>query len=187
MVKPDIDSKVLKELNSIKPEKGVYMFVLNPKIYQYVNSTIIYNLTMKWNWNGIYITLNIPYKQLSPYLTKKNIDLSRLYFIDGISKASSKVIKTDNCTFLEGPQSLTELSIAITAACNTKKFDFLYFDALSTITMYNDVRTSEKFSHYIVNKFRNLDINAIIVSVNEENSLKIINVISQFCNKIVHL
>ena len=185
MVKSDINSKVLKELAPIKREKGVYMFVSAPENYKPVSRAILYNL-LKWKWKGIYITLNTPYKQLLVDLKSHGIDISRLYFIDGISKTGGKIINSDNCTFLEGPQSLTELSIAITTACNTKSFDFLFFDSLSTITMYNDLKTSEKFSQYIINKLRNLDINAIIISLNEKGSLEVINVVSQFCNKCVH-
>ena len=186
MVKSDINSKVLKELNPIKREKGIYMFVSTPESYKSVSRTILYNILTKWKWKGIYITLNTPYKQLLVDLKSHRIDISRLYFIDGISKTGGKIINSDNCTFLEGPQSLTELSIAITTACNTKSFDFLFFDSLSTITMYNDLKTSEKFSQYIINKLRNLDINAIIISLNEKGSLEVISVVSQFCNKCVH-
>ena len=44
--------------------------------------------------------------------------------------------------------------IAITTAMNTGKFDFVFFDSLSTLLIYTDLKSAERFTQFMVSKIR---------------------------------
>jgi archaellum biogenesis ATPase FlaH len=121
---------------------------------------------------------------LVPRLKKSKIDISRLYFIDAATKSGDfdSDNQSDNCTIIQGPGALTEISLAVTTAANTGKFQFLLFDSLSTLTVYNGLKTVEKFSTFLLSKIRNLNFSGIVLVLNEDVSNQLIPIVSQFCD-----
>lgn len=189
MSEAEIKSRVLKALEKTE-SRGVYLFVLKPEEYHTANGIIIGNFTEKLNKKGIYVTLNKPYYGISEDFKKRGIDPSGIWFIDGTSKTSEggkTAAGKGNCTHIRSPESLTELSLAITNASNTGKFHFLFFDSITTLLVYNNVATTEKFMHYIINKLRSLGMGLVLISLNDENSQKLLPVLSQFCDDCVYV
>tara|TARA_Y100000294_G_scaffold176795_1_gene200239 strand:- start:905 stop:1492 length:588 start_codon:yes stop_codon:yes gene_type:complete len=187
MDESQIRKKIEAKLKLIAENK-IYVFVSSPEYYHLVNNIILKYLTKKLKLNGIYVTLNIPYSQLQNSLKKHGTDISKLYFIDGISKKTSgKIPKADNCAFTSNPESLTELSLSITEKSNTGKFKFLFLDSISTLLIYHNSKTIEKFSHYMINKLRNANLSGVIMSLDEENSKKLIPLLSQFCDDCIYI
>ncbi|MBI4150814.1 hypothetical protein HY492_01685 [Candidatus Woesearchaeota archaeon] len=177
----ELKLKVASAMRQIKNRKGIYLFISPAADYNTININIIKTMVTKWRTHGIYVTLNKPYPELLKNLKAEKIKPETMYFIDGVSKGAQKIVAT-NCTYLESANSLTELSLAITAAANTGKFKFLFFDSLSTLLIYNDIKTTEKFSYYLLSKLKNYDLCGVIISLDEENSNKLLPVISQFCD-----
>jgi hypothetical protein len=84
-----------------------------------------------------------------------------------------------------GPKSLTELSLAVNVLTNSGKYDFLVFDSLTSLLIYNNPNIVEKFCLYLANKTRNLNIRAIFLAINEEKSEKLGAVLSQSIDKCI--
>jgi len=139
--------------------------------------------TQKQKVTGLYITLNKGYKTIIDTLKGQGVDTSRLYFIDGISQKEGNETK-GNCTFIPSPEWLTDLSLAITTAINTGKFNFLFLDSLNTILAYNNPKKTEKFIHYIISNIRKKNVGGIIFSVEDVSTKKLIPFLSQFCDYI---
>lgn len=184
MKETEIRKYLSKELKRFK-DKSIHIVLTKPEDYQLTNMIILEILIKKLRLTGIYVTLNKPHLTISASLKDRNIDTSKLYFIDATGKQTGKRAKAANCSFIRSPESLTELSLAMTALANTGKFDFLFFDSLSTLLMYNDLETTGRFVHYMVSKIRNLNLRGIMISVVEEKSNKLIPVVSQFCDDII--
>ena len=180
----EIKNILLKEL---KDSKKTYLIVNKSENFQSGNIMILNHLIVKMKLCGIYVTLNRPYPSISTFLEKDNIDVSKLFFVDCTGNNLAKNIKTDKCNFLNNSQSLTELSLTITKLINLGKFDFLFLDSISTLLVYNNLETTEKFMHYLINKLRVLNIGGVMISLNEDKSNKLIPVISQFCDKIIKI
>jgi len=83
----ELGIKLSKELEKIK-NKCVYTFVLSPENYHAANGAIIDHFIKKQNKKGIYVTLNKPCNDMSVDLKSRNIDPSKLYFIDGTGKTN---------------------------------------------------------------------------------------------------
>src|SRR3989344_2438035 len=95
----------------------------------------------KENKNVIYITTNKPYKYLIATLKNNKINTNNLLFIDCISKHIGEDTKNKGkkCIFIEGPESLTTMSIAINEiikGLSGKKV--LLLDSLSVLLIYNN-------------------------------------------------
>jgi len=75
----------------------------------------------------------------------------------------------------------------MTAACKNEKVKFIFFDSLTTLLIYHDLNTAERFIHYFLNKITNLNILMIVVSIDEEKSRKLMPILSQLCEKIIKI
>lgn len=168
--------------------KEVHVILLDDEQYNKVNDSLLIVLLKDQKLKCIYVSLNKEYKTLSKKIQSLGIQDSNIYFIEGVSKIIGKPVKANNCMFISSPTSLTELSLAITTTINTGKFDFLFFDSLSTLLVYNDQKTTEKFSHYIINKIRDNDLGSIIISLkNDEETKKLIPILSLFCDGCIDI
>jgi len=170
----------------LKIEKGANMIVCKPVNYNQINKIIWKYLS--GHLSGIYVTLNKAHPSLIQELKNNKIDTSKLYFIDSVCKKIAKNKREySNCVDIEGVESLTELSLAISSASHTGKFKFLIFDSITTLLIYHDQETAEKFISYLINKLKSLDISVILISIDEDKSNKIVNFISQFADKTINL
>ncbi len=188
MNETELKKKIDEQIKKLVNEKGIHLFCSNSESYHKVNEIILKELTIKYKLKGIYITLNMSHSTLENHLINKGIDVSKLHFIDSMDRKDLKSSKADNCTFVPNPQALTELSLAITNLINTGKYDFLFLDSISTLLVYHSLKTTAQFTNYLMNKLRNFNLRAIIISLNDdEESKKLIPIISQFCDECVQL
>jgi KaiC/GvpD/RAD55 family RecA-like ATPase len=187
MNEADVSGKIAKQLAHMAEEKNVFLFVVSPENYGLVCTLIADYLTRELRLEGIYITLNTGYSKATDTMKKKGIDTAKLFFVDAVSKSTGKTIKSDNCSLVEGPQSLTELSMAIATTAASGKYSFLVMDSINVLLLYNDLKTTEKFSHYLISRMRSINMGAIILSVQDETVDKMISTVSQFCDGIVRL
>lgn len=180
-----VKKKVFAELAKIKKKKGVYAFISKSENCAIVNKTIINVLIKKLRLSGLYVTLNKSCMTLSQELKQEKIDLSRFLFIDATGE--EKPGRAGNCLFLQGGQSLTELSLAMTEASKSKTVQFIFFDSLSTVLVYNSREITERFIHYIVGKAKSMNLFMIIISVEEERSNKLLPLLSQICEGCIKI
>jgi archaellum biogenesis ATPase FlaH len=139
------------------------------------------------NVYGVYVTLSTPYATLYSDLKKGGVDVSRLFFIDCITKYSGSNPKPlNNCSFTDN-QTLAEMSISIADLMNNGSYNFVFFDSMTTLLLYNSVDSAEKFLHYLINKLRDLGVGMCIIAVDDEKSREAANVISQFCDEFVDM
>ena len=187
MKEQEIREKIVGLVKKLK-DKEIHIVVSDDKQYSKVNDILLTIMIKEQKLRCIYVSLNKEYSALQKRLCGLGIDDSKIFFIDGISKTTGKTVKANNCTFLSGPQSLTELSLAITAAINTGKFDFLFFDSISTLLIYNNVKTTEKFSHYMTSKIRDNNLGSIFISLKKDKETeKLIPILSQFCDGCIEI
>ena len=181
------EKSLQNKLASVAKKKGIYLIISPPNKYKSVNATVLKYYTVKKKKNGIYVSLNKGYESVIENLKEQGVEISRLYFIDGITRTIDKEKEAKNCTFISNPGQLTELSLAITTAANTKKFDFLFLDSVNTLLIYNDLKTTEKFTHYLTARIRSSNIGGIILSLDEESSNKLIPIIIPFCDDSIDM
>jgi archaellum biogenesis ATPase FlaH len=132
-----------------------------------------------------YVTLNKTHESLSALFTKHKVNTQSVAFVDAISKTFKKVpAQTENCIYVSSPAALTELSIAISEMLKLK-FDYLIFDSLTNLLIYQDTAPISKFVSGIVNKIREADSQGVFYALNTEKQNKVINECCMFVDRVV--
>lgn len=169
---------------------GITLIKTSSTDYQQANITILDSLVNIHSLSGIYVTVNKPYTTITNLLNEKNIDPSRIFFIDAISKdRDTEIDEQDNVMFVESPQNLTDISIVLTEAVETMPDTekFVFFDSMSILTIYNDNKTVTKFAHYLTGKMRKWNVAGVIISVEDEMNDELISHLTQFCDNVIEV
>lgn len=175
-----------KELKDLE-ENPIISFLVAEDKYNETNISILKILINEFKMPGVYITVNKPYKSVAGTLKNNGIDTSKIFFIDTVTKlAKGEEPRTENCLFMESPESLTDLSIALGEAVNSIPGDkFIFLDTLSTLLIYNEAGTVTKFAHFLTSRMRAWSVKGIIISLIKETKPELQAELAQFCDKIV--
>lgn len=186
MEKLKIEKKLRIFLTDVSKNGGIYIIISTPKTYNSTNLFILRYYITENKKRGIYITLNKRYDDLTKTLEENKISTSQLYFIDGVTKNIDKNKTAKNCMFISSPESLTDLSLSLATAMETGKFEFLFIDSVNTLLIYNALKTTEKFMHFIITKVRNANIKGIIFSIEDDMAKDLISTLTAFCDGALH-
>jgi len=134
-----------------------------------------------------YVSLNIPFNTLERNFQAKEIDVSKFYFIDAISQTAEIPRDRKNCEYISSPGALTELSLAISNVLETQKFDYIIFDSLSTLLVYETPIIVTKFVHSLMAKVRVVGCKAIFTILKQDSSSMLLKDINMFADKILNV
>ncbi len=169
---------------------GIILVIAESERYVETNNTILSFLTRDLDLPGIYVTVNKPFTTLTTELDRAGIDTDNIFFIDAISRETGMEDVDGNVSFLPSPEHLTDISIAMTEAYNGMKDRaplFLFFDSLSTLTIYHGFDTVSQFAHYLTGRLRKWEVKGIIMSIEDEADDELINQLSQFCDAVIRI
>ena len=179
--------KIQQALKHLR-EGEVIILIMPPENLVKGNIELIKLINKKYK-RGIYITINQPYASLINLLKRNKVKYDDIFFIDLITASvTSKPKKTKNCLFVDSATSLTELGISVEqllATIDGKKF--LIVDNLGAFLIYNDEEVFLEFSHFLISKLRLYNVTAILMTVDEEDSNKLVKNIGGFCDKIIKI
>lgn len=137
------------------------------------------------NKNVIFVTTNKPYDHLINVLKERGMKSNKIFFIDCISKHVGIKKEPENCIFVESPQNLTAITIAITSSIKHllgKKI--LLLDSLSALLIYNSAETIGEFSNFIINKLRSYGVDMVILALESDINKDIIKQIESFADEV---
>ena len=181
--------KLDKQLGKL-PSGFIVGVITKSKNYQDINMHLLDYLITHKGSSGSYVTINRPYLNVLDILKSRNIDASKLHFIDCITKKlGGKIPNVKNCKFVSSPSHLTELSIALHNyfTGSTEKDRFLHLDSLSTLCIHNNSKDVIKFIHYVTGKMRVFGLKGVIISLREETDSQLISELSVFCDKMIRV
>ncbi len=159
----------LAELSYDEPKASTFLYVLNSEKYFLQLMKILKGV---YTTNSvIYVTTNKPYGLLLNTLAKNQISPEKVFFIDCISKHVGEDSGKDatNCIFVDGPQNLLAISIAVSESVKHLAGEkVLFLDSLSILLMYNDAAAVGKFSNFIINKMRYVGVGTVILALESD-------------------
>ena len=177
--------KIEDELKKL-PEDFVVLTIVPSESYNEINSKILNFLTKKGK--GTYITVNKPYSTLIKNFKKsKGLKLDNLYFIDCITKELQGSCVGKNCSFIESPQDLTGVAVALDSIFKKESHEFIYIDSLDTLSVYNDMNKLIKFFHFLTGKIKLHNLSGVIIGIHEDTDKVLISKLTQFCDKTIDL
>ena len=146
---------------------------------------ILADTMKKLSGNICYVTSNKTYDALKEIFEKNKIDLSNVVFIDSISKTIKKVSdKSENVYYVSSPGALTELSLVINKFLG-HEFDYLIFDSLTNLSVYQSQKICIKFITDLINKIKKTKTKAVLYAIESKENDSTIAKVSTFVDKVV--
>ena len=173
--------------NKLSVLAGKKNFLVNVDIkkFQKIYPVIIRLMVRKKKDRGIYISFNKSLPEIKLILGKAKAEPERFFIIDAVSKSARGDERNNYC--LDGPESLTQLSIILTQLMKTKKYDCILFDNLSSFLIYQDLEIVKRFIHYLIGKLQYYEMRGVFLSLNDKRSKELLEVISPFFDKRIDL
>lgn len=151
------------------------------------NHIITDNLKKLAGKNICYVTLNKTSDALKEVFKKAKVKTDNIVFVDAISKTIKSVPdQGDGVYYVSSPGAMTELSLTIDKFLR-HEFDYLIFDSLTNLLVYESKAPVSKFVSSLVNKIKSGKTKAVFyaLSVKEQNAL--IEESGMFVDKVLDL
>ena len=114
-----------------------------------------------------YVCLSKPYSDVVNYLKDLHLDIGKFQFVDVLTSHYKKPSKVDNCIFIEDPNKLIAIRVAISKSITQKKCSVVIFDTISSLLMYEQSHDIVKFTHQLTIEQKNQDINKVFIVLKE--------------------
>jgi hypothetical protein len=140
------------------------------------------------NETGIILSTNRPYINLKSIFEKNNIDISKMFILDCLSKSQHADNPIENVTYIENLSALTDISLSIEEYINNLPGNkFIFFDSLTTMIIHNKTHVLARFIHNIFTKMRLKGIGGVIISLQDSSNRDIKAEIAQLCDKVIKI
>ncbi len=135
--------------------------------------------------NICYITTNKTYSALIEIFKKSGVNLNNIIFIDTISKSIKKdPEESDHVYYINSTAAMTELSIVLNKFL-AHKFDYLIFDSLSNLLIYQNKHLVIKFVSSIINKIKESNTKAVFYVMKIQEHESFIKECGMFVDKVI--
>ncbi len=135
--------------------------------------------------SAIYITSTIPSQSIKNVLTILEIDLNRIYFIDCISHIMmGSAVRSERVFFVESPTMLENIMLKVEFLMRSiegKKIVLL--DSINSLAIHNNTKILSEFLHIMVNNLRAKEAYTLILSVEEQSTEEINNMLGLICDE----
>ena len=183
--KNNAESEKQKRLTQKRAGKKLSLLIISSEEYLKSIAVILKYATRKYQ-KILYISLNELYGNLTRNLDNNGISLKKFYFIDAITRtAQTNIDETDNCTFVTSPNSLVELSLAITQKIDEMEPDLIIFDSLSTLFIYENDAIAVKFTHSLIGKMKAAGCDSILTALEGDAGRKAIKDLGMFVDEFL--
>lgn len=134
-----------------------------------------------------YITLNKTKDSLMELFKKHKIKTDNIVFIDAISKTIKNVPEQSaNVYYVSSPGALTEISL-IASKFIRHNFDYLIFDSLTNLLIYEKKAPVSKFVASLVNKIKESKTKAVFYALSVKEQETLIKESGMFVDKVIEL
>lgn len=170
-------------VNELKQNGSVLLLVPSIKY----NETV-YNVAKQLADKKVcYVSLNKTAEAVKSSFKDHGIDSKGMAFVDGISRSLNEgPMQSGSTYFVSSPGELTEMSIVIHELLS-KKFDYLIFDSLSNLFVYQKKEPVIKFVSLLVNRVRESGTKAIFYAVKIAEDDAAIQQTSMFVDKVIDI
>jgi hypothetical protein len=136
----------------------------------------------------IYISINQPAPYLNKQFQKSGIDISKIYYIDAITKYAVGKPPDDfnQCIFLNTPSDLTGMSVAISESIKNRIEGrvIICLDSVNAMLIHMPSKSISKFIHFMTSKMKVLNISGIYLAIEEGLDPVIISQLTLFSDSI---
>lgn len=177
-------SKGMKDLLHLD-EHSVALVTVSSKNYNPVKFDLLKKL-LKKEKHGIYVSVNRTITSLKEEMEKEKIKTEKLYFIDCVSEQTGNGKHGNkNVSFINTAQNLTDLGIELVNLMEKCHDCFVFFDAVTALTLYHNRDVVGRFFHILNEKIRTSEKRGFLINVDDDEEEELTELISQFCDLAV--
>lgn len=180
-----IKARIEKNLNGLEP--GYTVLCLLPEGKMKETMLALLEHLLKKNHNVLLVTLNNSFDKVEEVLKKSNQDTNSFYCIDYGDRVNQEPSIEKRHIQLGNPSSLLELSIAVFDIIKEDNIKAILLDCISTMLVYNTVRTVSAFTHKLFANTKNSKVGIVILAQRGILADEISPIISSFCDKEIKL
>ena len=169
-----------------KTERDKHLLVIIPN-KEYLKSIIILSKALSIQYKKVcYVSMNELHESLIKNLKEAGINTNNFFFVDAITRTSqSKIQKVPNAIFISSPNSLVELSLAISDVLNKQNPDVVLFDSISTLLIYERGATSTKFLHSLIGKIKSSRSAAVFTALEGDANADAVRDLGMFVDEVL--
>ncbi|MBI4448079.1 hypothetical protein HY643_03805 [Candidatus Woesearchaeota archaeon] len=170
------------------PKDFIVLAIVPSQHFEEANMHLLSILINDYGQKGSYLSINRPYTSMVSLMERNRIEHQNVSFIDCVSAGVSSVKKDlTNCVFINSPQDLTSISVALSELMKKPKQDFVFLDSLNLLFQYNNTRLVIRFIHSLISRIRLSGLKGVMLSLSEDTDKKIVAELSQLCDKVIDL
>ncbi len=171
---------------------NIAILIIQPESYVHISNEIPVELVKEWGMKGIIVSANKPFMTVKEHLQKLNV-LSSLKYLDCASTIAGANPQNENLFLINNPADLTSLGICIhkcvanvsERACAER--EFLIFDSLTTLLIYNKEKDLTAFAHQLGLTLKSIRITTFFLMVEMESTKEMLKFLSTIADKTAHL
>ena len=155
------------------------------------NSSAIIRGLLGRGYIVIVVTTNQPYSILKKAYEKDGIDLTKVRFIDAITRYAIGEVPSGvpGARFTSSPSDLTQLGIAISDSLKEMegRKAAILLDSVSTMLIYLPSANLSKFIHFVSSKLKILDMAGIFLAVEDGLDPILLSQLTTFVDQVVNM
>lgn len=159
--------------------------VINVDDYLDTMRAILDAFIVEKDQSAVYITSTIPSHSIKNILNILEVDLNRIYFIDCISHIMmGAAVQSEHVYFVESPTMLENIMLKVEFLMRSiegKKLVLL--DSINSLAIHNNPKILSEFLHIMVNSLRAREVYTLVLSVEEQSSEEIMNILGLICDE----
>ncbi|MBI2130684.1 hypothetical protein HYU10_02845 [Candidatus Woesearchaeota archaeon] len=173
----------------IKKEIHSNQIVLSILSNYYYNESLLKVLKGIGDKKICYVALNKTADSLIKSFRANGIGTDNIFFIDAVTRPAVSGKPSLNSILVSSPYALTELGIAISEILKSKAFEFVVFDSLSTLNIYQQENKSaaSKFTSHIINKIRNHGHKGVFTCLENDADSELVKKSLMYVDKVLDI
>ena len=182
-----IDIKKLEEELKNLPEDSIVLLETSAE-NSFETSMASVKLLADKNDSGIIISASRPYVNLVNMYQRNDINASKMFILDCVTKDNNGDTKADNVVFLENVSDLTKISLSLSERMKTtngKKFVFI--DSITSMLIHNKPHVFARFMHSILTRMRVNGTGGLLISLEDKTDREVRAKIAQLCDKVIKI
>jgi hypothetical protein len=182
-----LTSDIADKLSGI-PESAAIAMVISVENYLDVMRAVLDSFSKEKKLSSIYITSTIPSHSILNVLNILEIDQKSVYFVDCISHIMMGGAKqSEHVYFVESPTMLENIMLKVEFLMRTVEGNKLVLlDSINSLAIHNNTKILSEFLHILVNNLRAKEAYTLILSVEEQSSEAITNMLNLICDDFIN-
>ncbi len=179
-----ITSNIVDKLDELPPASSLAMYV-NVNTYFDALRAIVDIFATKNDLYVFYISSTMPSKNIIGLLEILGVDTSRVFFVDTISHLMANAGEmSDRFLYIESPTMLENVMLKIEYLLRKyeDKKAIVVLDSVNSMAIHNDLKILSEFLHIFVTSLRSWEAYMVILSMKEQNTQEIINMLNLICD-----